>query len=153
MWWRPRALNKAADLVADVGHQGDFAYRIPDDDMAEILSIDNPNNLTGIYIRCFSDGGMRGSSTVCGAVCAVWCRGEWRVVEAVAFQLSASGDATVPEAEHTGVAWATILAERMRRRIARRPERMQSDPVLPRQMMSSGVIAEAQLLINVAWHQ
>ena len=53
VWWRPRALNKAADLVAEVGHQGDFAYRIPDDDMAEILRTINQNE---IYIRCFSDG-------------------------------------------------------------------------------------------------
>ena len=66
--WRPRALNKAADLVAEVGHQGDSSYKLPETKMAEILrEIDGSE----YFIRCFSDGGLRGDSTVCGALCAI----------------------------------------------------------------------------------
>ena len=100
----------------------------------------------------FSDEGMRDDSSVCGALCAIWFRERWVVVEAIALRLCNDGSVTVPESEHAGVAWAVALAERLCRRVMRKPGMMRTDRDLPSTVMDAGTIEQAQLLINLAWH-
>ena len=132
-----------------MAHSGDASYTVASEAVRKALADRGPG---GRRIRCFSDGGMRGDSTACGALCAIWFRERWVVVEAIALCLSRDGSVTVPESEHAGVACAVALAERLCRRVLRTPRMMRADRDLPSTVMDAGTIEQAQLLINLAWH-